>query len=159
MALTIGVVMMDGLVPRFATMSGAGEADLCMTYSTFVICTLLNDWSCIDLPSALSYIQQGGYGQTPEGESLGGPTYCALAALHLVPPTTKARLQRTEWHPTVRWLLHMQGEALAPVGGGGFAGRTNKLADACYGFGVVLLLPYALLSPLLCGVCVWWDLH
>jgi prenyltransferase beta subunit len=28
----------------------------------------------------------------------------------------------------------MQVETLASVGGGGFAGRTNKLADACYGF-------------------------
>ena len=34
----------------------------------------------------------------------------------------------------MRWLLHMQAEALDPVCGGGFAGRTNKLADACYGF-------------------------
>jgi len=76
---------------------------------------------------------EGGYGQTPQGESLGGPTYCALAALHLVPAehscAPKARLQRTEWHATVRWLLHTQAEAC-----GGFAGRTNKLADACYGF-------------------------
>ncbi|KAH9990286.1 terpenoid cyclases/Protein prenyltransferase [Russula vinacea] len=127
----------------FETIPGAGDADLRMTYCAFVVCALLGDWSCIDLPRALSYIQrcrtyEGGYGQTPLGESLGGPTYCALAALHLVPAdhacAAQARLQRAEWHATVRWLLHMQAEALDPVCGGGFAGRTNKLADACYGF-------------------------
>lgn len=127
----------------FVTMPGADDADLRMTYCAFVVCALLGDWSCIDLPRAISYIHrcrtyEGGYGQTPQGESLGGPTYCALAALHLVPAdhacALQARLQRAEWHATVRWLLHMQVETLASVGGGGFAGRTNKLADACYGF-------------------------
>ena len=147
-------------------MPGAGDADLRMTYCAFVVCALLGDWSCIDLPRALSYIQrcrvrvclfpsafyvtcvqsknpttqtyEGAYGQTPHGESLGGPTYCALAALHLVPAdhacAPQARLQRAEWHATVRWLLHMQAQTHLSVGGGGFAGRTNKLADACYGF-------------------------
>lgn len=85
-----------------------------------------------------SQTYEGGYGQTPRGESLGGPTYCAVAALHLVPAdhvcAPQARLQRAEWHATVRWLLHMQSQTLASVDGGGFAGRTNKLADACYGF-------------------------
>jgi hypothetical protein len=57
MALTIDVLM-AGLVFRFATMPGAGDADLRMTYCAFVVCTLLNDWSCIDLPRALSYIQR-----------------------------------------------------------------------------------------------------
>ncbi|KAF8267633.1 terpenoid cyclases/Protein prenyltransferase [Lactarius quietus] len=120
----------------FATMPGADDADLRMTYCAFVICTLLDDWSIIDLSQALTYIHrcrtyEGGYGQTPHGESLGGPTYCALAALHLVPPShTNARtLQPTEWQATVRWLLQTQTQ-----NGGGFAGRTNKLPDACYGF-------------------------
>ncbi|KAH8982280.1 terpenoid cyclases/Protein prenyltransferase [Lactarius akahatsu] len=120
----------------FATTPGAGDADLRMTYCAFVVCALLDDWSCIDLARALSYIHrcrsyEGGYGQTPRGESLGGPTYCALAALHLVPAeharTPRARLQPVEWRATVRWLLQTQS-------GGGFAGRTNKVPDACYGF-------------------------
>jgi hypothetical protein len=29
-----------------------------MTYCAFIICALLDDWSCIDLPRALSYIQK-----------------------------------------------------------------------------------------------------
>jgi Prenyltransferase and squalene oxidase repeat len=149
-----------------------------MTYCAFVVCALLDDWSCIDLPRALSYIQrcrvrrlcpdhhlfsmnerttnmqshfrvflflsqtyEGGYGQTPLGESLGGPTYCALASMHLVPAehpyASQARLQPTEWRATVRWLLHTQSQQTQHTEaklGGGFAGRTNKLADACYGF-------------------------
>jgi len=76
---------------------------------------------------------EGGYGQTPLGESIGGPTYCALAALHLVPAdhacAPQASLEPAEWRATVRWLLNTQEQA-----SGGFAGRTNKLADACYGF-------------------------
>jgi len=122
----------------FATIPGAGDADLRMTYCAFVVCALLDDWSCIDLPRALSYIHrcrtyEGGYGQRPQGESLGGPTYCALASLYLVPAdhacAPQARLQCAEWHTTVRWLLHTQAQTC-----GGLAGRTNKLADACYGF-------------------------
>lgn len=124
----------------FATMPGAGDADLRMTYCAFVVCALLDDWSCIDLARALSYIHrcrtyEGGYGQTPHGESLGGPTYCALAALHLVPAdnacASRAQLQPAERRATVRWLLHTQTQTQL---GGGFAGRTNKLPDACYGF-------------------------
>jgi prenyltransferase beta subunit len=81
---------------------------------------------------------EGGYGQTPLGESLGGPAYCALAAMHLVPAehecASRARLEPAEWRATVRWLLHTQAEQAQPNVGGGFAGRTNKVADACYGF-------------------------
>ncbi|KAH9959027.1 hypothetical protein BGW80DRAFT_1465044 [Lactifluus volemus] len=90
------------------------------------VCALLDNWSCIDLPRALSYIQryrtyEGGYGQTPLCESLGGPTYCALASMHLVPAE----------HPCVSQTPQMQTEAKL---GGSFAGQMNKLADACYGF-------------------------
>jgi hypothetical protein len=43
---------------RFVTMPGADDADLRMTYCAFVVCALLGDWSCIDLPRALSYIHR-----------------------------------------------------------------------------------------------------
>jgi prenyltransferase beta subunit len=42
----------------FVTMPGADDADLRMTYCAFVVCALLGDWSCIDLPHALSYIHR-----------------------------------------------------------------------------------------------------
>lgn len=47
-----------GLASRFATMPGVDDADLRMTYCAFVVCALLGDWSCIDLPRALSYIHR-----------------------------------------------------------------------------------------------------
>jgi len=43
---------------RFVTMPGADDADLRMTYCAFVVCALLGDWTCIDLPRALSYIHR-----------------------------------------------------------------------------------------------------
>jgi len=43
----------------------------------------------------------------------------------------RPRLQPVEWRATVRWLLQTQTQTQF---GGGFAGRTNKLPDACYGF-------------------------
>jgi hypothetical protein len=43
---------------RFMTMPGADDADLRMMYCAFVVCALLGDWSCIDLPRALSYIHR-----------------------------------------------------------------------------------------------------
>jgi hypothetical protein len=104
-------------------------------------------------------MKSGGYGQTSLGESLGGPTYCALASMHLVPAehpcTSQARLQPTKWHATVRWLLHMQPQQTPQTQmeakmGGGFAGRTNELADACYGFwcGAALAVrPFSLSIP------------
>ena len=43
---------------RFGTMPGVDDADLRMTYCAFVVCALLDDWSCIDLPRAISYIHR-----------------------------------------------------------------------------------------------------
>ena len=39
-------------------MPGVDDADLRMTYCAFVVCALLDDWSCIDLPRAISYIHR-----------------------------------------------------------------------------------------------------
>ena len=43
---------------RFMTTPGADDPDMRMTYCAFVLCALLEDWSCIDLPRALSYIRR-----------------------------------------------------------------------------------------------------
>ena len=64
----------------------------------------------------------------------GGSTYCALAALDLLPDDassslslqTEAALTPKQRAQTVRWLLYHQKS--------GFAGRTNKESDACYCF-------------------------
>ncbi|PIL35158.1 hypothetical protein GSI_02947 [Ganoderma sinense ZZ0214-1] len=121
----------------FTAVPNGGESDLRMTYCAFVISSLLDDWSGMDLDRALAYIHkclsyEGGYGQAPFGEALGGTTYCAIASLHLAPETPKSprvsRLAGAERARTVRWLVQNQCES------GGFSGRTNKLADACYCF-------------------------
>lgn len=128
----------DGSFKLFPT---SEEYDLRMTYCAFSICSMLDDWSSINIPSAVTFIQscrtyEGGYGQEPNNEAHGGSTYCALASLHLVPPSSNyagssALLTPAQHAQTTRWLLHCQeaGET-----GGGFAGRTNKVQDACYCF-------------------------
>ncbi|KAH9850205.1 terpenoid cyclases/Protein prenyltransferase [Lenzites betulinus] len=121
----------------FSALPNGGESDLRMLYCAFAISSMLDDWSGIDVGSAVAYIRacysyEGGYGQTPNGEALGGTTYCALAALHLAPETEASpiasRITSQERKRTIRWLVQNQ------TSSGGFCGRTNKLADACYCF-------------------------
>src|SRR5216683_1767991 len=59
---------------RFATIPGAGDADLRMTYCAFVVCALLDNWSCIDLPRALSYIQRCRVRSVPSSLPLPSPS-------------------------------------------------------------------------------------
>jgi len=113
-----------------------GDSDLRQVYCAFAICSMLNDWSGMDVDLAVAYIKQcfsyeGGFGQSPYGEALGGTTYCALASLYLAPRTASsmsAPLTLSERAKTIKWLVQNQTDA------GGFCGRTNKLADACYCF-------------------------
>ncbi|OBZ71710.1 Geranylgeranyl transferase type-1 subunit beta [Grifola frondosa] len=137
----------------FSALPNGGESDLRMMYCAFVISSMLNDWSGVDIDRAVAYIQrcssyEGGYGQTPFGEalgmsalmfrnfihyqSLGGTTYCAIASLHLVPDTPSSpiseRISPIQRARTIRWLAQNQ------TSSGGFCGRTAKDADACYCF-------------------------
>ncbi|THH17268.1 hypothetical protein EW146_g3509 [Bondarzewia mesenterica] len=110
----------------FSTTPGAGDADLRMSYCAFVICTLLDDWSSVDVERALAFISRC----RPRA---GGTTYCALACIHLAPPTLSspsaaARLTPSDRARTLRWLVQKQDSE------GGFCGRTGKAADACYCF-------------------------
>jgi len=118
------------------------DADVRMTYCAFVICSLLDDFSCIDLEKALDFVKQcrtyeGAYGQVPGLEGHGGPTYCSLASLYLA-PTKTARPDPQEVDQTLRWLSHNQVFLEGEEGGGetigGFRGRTEKEPDACYSF-------------------------
>jgi len=120
----------------FSTIPGDGETDLRSLYCAFSISTMLDDWSGIDIPSAVRFIascrsQEGGYGKMPFCEAHGGTTYLAVAALHLIPDKLRAGadvLTPAERAQTVRWLV--QNQELS----GGFRGRTEKEADACYCF-------------------------
>ncbi|THG98576.1 hypothetical protein EW145_g7401, partial [Phellinidium pouzarii] len=78
----------------FTAIPRQGEADIRMVYTAFAICTMLNDWSGVDVPRALGFVKrcitfEGGFGQTPGNEAQGGPTYCALATLALAPAEHK----------------------------------------------------------------------
>ncbi|EKM49774.1 uncharacterized protein PHACADRAFT_265451 [Phanerochaete carnosa HHB-10118-sp] len=119
----------------FSALPSGGETDLRCVYCAFAISSMLNDWTGIDLNRALAYIRrcedyEGGYGQQPSDEALGGTTYCALASLYLAPSNASAqRLIDSAFRArTIRWLLHNQAVD------GGFSGRTNKISDACYCF-------------------------
>ncbi|KAG0704867.1 terpenoid cyclases/protein prenyltransferase alpha-alpha toroid [Suillus ampliporus] len=108
-----------------------GDSDLRTTFCAFSISTMLDDWSGMDVTSALQFISscrtyEGGYGQSPFGEALGGTTYCALASLQLAKQLET--LSSQDRQKTVRWLVQNQ------ASNGGFRGRTNKDADACYCF-------------------------
>ncbi|KAF9068590.1 terpenoid cyclases/protein prenyltransferase alpha-alpha toroid [Rhodocollybia butyracea] len=116
----------------FSTIPGGGETDLRTLYCAFVIAHLLDDWSTINLQNAFSFIAscrsyEGGYGQSAHCEANGGTTYIAMAAMELAPVSTTP-LTALEKRKTIEWALHNQLES------GGFCGRTNKLADACYCF-------------------------
>ncbi|KAI5989106.1 terpenoid cyclases protein prenyltransferase [Pisolithus albus] len=110
-----------------------GDADLRTTYCAFAICSMLGDWTGVHVDQALAFIAscrtyEGGYGQTPFSEALstGGPTYCAVASIHLA--GQGKQLSESDRLRTVRWLIINQEPS------GGFRGRTCKGADACYSF-------------------------
>ncbi|KAI5118078.1 hypothetical protein M0805_009158 [Coniferiporia weirii] len=124
----------------FTAIPGQGEADIRMVYTAFAICAMLDDWRGVDVPRALDFVKrcityEGGFGQAPGNEAQGGPTYCALVTLALAPAaySDTAALGPGERRRTLRWLAHMQ-SAKEGDGEGGFAGRTQKDADACYSF-------------------------
>ncbi|KAF9649787.1 terpenoid cyclases/Protein prenyltransferase [Thelephora ganbajun] len=109
-----------------------GDTDLRLTYCAFVVSTLLNDWSGVNVEKALEFVRrcrtyEGGYGSAPGCEAQGGPTYLAIAILRLASDSPEY-LSESERRQTLRWLLQNQDES------GGFRGRTNKDADACYCF-------------------------
>ncbi|KAJ3551791.1 hypothetical protein NM688_g4506 [Phlebia brevispora] len=121
----------------FSPLPNGGEADLRSVYCAFAISNMLGDWSGIDIPRTLNYIEacishEGGFAQTPFAEAIGGTTYCALASLALLPLTlplgNRTFTSPVQREQTIRWLLQNQTVE------GGFCGRTNKLADACYCF-------------------------
>lgn len=117
------------------TMHLDGECDTRAVYCVAVLCLLckldfkeLFDQSTFQwLLDCQSY--EGGFGGTPFEEAHGGYTYCAYNALsilseHLdipIPPVVTQRM--------LAWAVSRQGDME-----GGFAGRTNKLVDSCYGY-------------------------
>ncbi|KJA24010.1 hypothetical protein HYPSUDRAFT_39125 [Hypholoma sublateritium FD-334 SS-4] len=119
----------------FSTVPGSNESDLRTLYCAFAISSMLNDWSGVNVPRAISFINtcrtyEGGYGQSPFCEAQGGTTYIALASLKLASDAfgRTGYLTPSQQQETVQWLLRNQASS------GGFCGRTGKDADACYCF-------------------------
>ncbi|GAA6010736.1 hypothetical protein JCM11491_002922 [Sporobolomyces phaffii] len=79
------------------------------TYSAFAIASMLNDWSTINVDTALKFLDscrtyEGAFAQRPHLEANAGPTYCAIASYYLCD-----RLSDLRSRPTLlRWLLHRQ---------------------------------------------------
>ncbi|KAJ6622692.1 terpenoid cyclases/protein prenyltransferase alpha-alpha toroid [Mycena sp. CBHHK59/15] len=117
----------------FSTVPNGGDSDLRTLYCAFCICSMLGDWSSIDVDCAIAFVvscrtYEGGYGQLPSCEAHGGPTYLAIAALHLAPPGPRPPLSTADRARSVHWLVHNQDRS------GGFRGRTGKTPDTCYCF-------------------------
>ncbi|KAF2857653.1 terpenoid cyclases/Protein prenyltransferase [Piedraia hortae CBS 480.64] len=69
---------------------------------------------------------EGGLGAAPGNEPHGAYAFCGLATLCIYGPPHESINKVLDTRSLTRWLASMQ------TGEGGFAGRTNKLVDACY---------------------------
>ncbi|KAF9650049.1 terpenoid cyclases/Protein prenyltransferase [Thelephora ganbajun] len=82
-----------------------GDTDLRLTYRAFVICTVLNNWSGVNVEKALEFVRrrrtyQGGYGSA-RCEAQGRPIYLAIAILRLAPDSPEY-LRESEKRQTLR---------------------------------------------------------
>lgn len=68
---------------------------------------------------------EGGIGGSPGNEAHGAYAFCALACLCIIGPPGEMH-RYLDLDALVRWLADRH------MGEGGFAGRANKLVDACY---------------------------
>ncbi|CAO1637246.1 unnamed protein product [Jaminaea pallidilutea] len=108
----------------FSSTPGALEYDPRFTYCAFAVCSMLGDWTAIDVESALRYLDccqtyDGVWAQAPHQESHGGSTYCALAAYCLAGQLKSDRPRFTvrQKRRMQAWLLARQSSAT--YGGGG----------------------------------------
>ena len=111
-----------------------GEVDPRGAYCALAACTLLRldiadvlgNENIEQLGSYLASCQtyEGGIGPAPGVEAHGGYSYCGLAAAVLCNQHHKLDIMAL-----AEWVSMRQGDSE-----GGFAGRTSKLADACYAF-------------------------
>ena len=114
-----------------ATLQGDSEHDLRFLYCACCISYLLNDWSAIDIPRAVVYIQNcrsydGALALIPHGgEGHGGSTFCGLASLVLM---NRMDVMDPDWKASLLyWCVTRQQEE-------GLQGRPNKDEDTCYSY-------------------------
>ncbi|KAG7156320.1 geranylgeranyl transferase type-1 subunit beta-like [Homarus americanus] len=115
----------------FFSTRGGSENDMRFMYCAATICYILQDFSAININTAVQYIinsmsYEGAMGQGIYLESHGGSSYCAIATLHLMGKLSSA-LSNIQKQRLVRWLVSRQDS-------GGLQGRPNKPPDTCYTF-------------------------
>ena len=107
-----------------------GETDTRFLYGAFNALSLLGFLDLVDVPKAVSYIQQcenldGGYGIRPGAESHAGQVFTCIGALSIA-----GRLDLVNRDRLGGWLSERQTQD------GGFNGRPEKLQDVCYSWWV-----------------------
>ncbi len=125
----------------FASAPGEKECDMRFVFCACVVSHLIGDWSGMNKPAALAFIQscmtyEGGFGLFPSGEAQGGSCYCGVASLALMGYLDDPELLKDtiDIERIRHFCLNRQV--------GGYQGRTNKVADSCYSFwhGATLML-------------------
>ena len=92
---------------------GLVERDPRFTYCAMAICSMLGEWSTIDVAAARTYLEgcqrfDGGFGASEAHESHSGMTYCCIAALNLLPPTGTESVTWQRKEDAISWLAHRQ---------------------------------------------------
>ncbi|KAM0693769.1 hypothetical protein Q7P36_007026 [Cladosporium allicinum] len=106
-------------------MAENAEMDVRGAYCAFILITILN--LPMALPPTPPPLSQGGIGATPGDEAHGAYAFLAMGCLSLIGAPHITIPQYLDTSALLRWMAHSQ-----TVPEGGFAGRTNKLVDACY---------------------------
>jgi geranylgeranyl transferase type-1 subunit beta len=152
----------------FACVAGDdSEHDMRFLYCACAISYMLDDWSGVDIPRAVQYIQNckaydGAIATVSNQEGHGGSTYCAVASLVLMDQVEEvlSGIGSTDCYSSsssgnttddtvgspscwkdelIHWCVHRQAD------GGGMQGRPNKAEDTCYSWwigGTLRLLGY-----------------
>lgn len=112
----------------FASIRYGSEEDMRFVFCACAVAHILDDWSVIDIPAMVRFIQScisfdGSIGIAADAEGQGGAMFCAIASLVL-----SGRLVQLGYDTAaiVHWLVFRQK--------GGFQGRCNKDPDSCYAF-------------------------
>ncbi|GAA5949163.1 hypothetical protein JCM3775_001153, partial [Rhodotorula graminis] len=97
----------DGSFSHFPGCAEPGDPR--STYSAFAVASMLDNWTTVNVDSALDFLNscrryEGGFSQRPGLEANAGPTYCAIASFSLA--GRLASLDRPE--QLLRWLVSRQ---------------------------------------------------
>ncbi|XP_032595268.1 geranylgeranyl transferase type-1 subunit beta isoform X2 [Drosophila grimshawi] len=124
-----GVAAVQHADGSFSACIDGSENDMRFVYCAATICHMLDCWGSVNKETMFQFIMSSlrydyGFSQELEGESHGGTTFCALAALEL--SGQLHRLDAATLERIKRWLVFRQMD--------GFQGRPNKPVDTCYSF-------------------------